>query len=503
MTFVPRTRVEIRDAILANMQARYREKGIDLLTIPGSDAYMMADTYALELQSLENQAQRTRLDILPDVCSEETLDRHANVLGLSRKTATKARIVVRCPCVVSAAISLTNRTVKSVANAYYTPEISAVTDSDNDGFVDIPFTAQTPGIESNLPINAVVQWDVTPINITATTGTVTSINTTGQDIESIARYRRRIVDRMRERPGGGNRSDWRDWVETVSGVESAFVVPLLNGKANIASGPLLGCVTVFAMGPPQGDSVTNTRILSNTKLQEIKDYILGTKDANGNVVIDGVQLNPVTVSASNFFIEAPNTQVLNVKLSLVLSAGYKNVTVLSQPQVSSTTTTMVVSGDRTSYLNQFARVHVGTAFYRGGYAIRKISAAIFSAGNTTLTFDTPLLAAPSNDADSLAIYPSPTNDNALRLAVFAYFDSLGVSVYNTLFERYPNEEFANGNVTYLGKLLDAIIPTRDENGKLANGVEGTVSARTITPSIDATVTAGSVMVLGTLTILQE
>ena len=70
-------------------------------------------------------------------------------------------------------------------------------------------------------------------------------------------------------PQSGNRADWANWAEAYTGTEitQTFVYPLLAPprRSQARHCEHAGCVTVVAVGPAQGDSTTNTRIVPDRR----------------------------------------------------------------------------------------------------------------------------------------------------------------------------------------------------------------------------------------------
>jgi hypothetical protein len=502
-TFVARSRATIRDTILTNWQARYRTIGLDLLIIRGSDAYMQADTFALELEGIEAQAAQNRKDILPDKAGPEALARHGFVDGVLKEPATYARFTLTGTCTAFATLTTNGKTVQSSGGLRFLADGASVTDLDGDGVYTIAVTATTLGAKGNLPVGAVVQWSQTPVGATSAALTVTAVTTTATDEESDADYALRIILRRQERPGSGNRADWVNWAGACDGVLDAYAFPGFNWALGAAAGFVLGSLTVMPMGPRQGRSATDTRTLSPTRLDEIKDYIEGLRDKAGTAITNGRQLRPAIIAPGNYTVTSPPTVNQTVWIEVTLAPGFKNEEVSTHARMSGTTAYVEVSGTAAlAYVGQAVRVYVTTMNTRGGYALRRVESVVTDGFNTELHFDTVLPNVASNDAYGLCIYPSPGNDQEIMDAVFGYFDELGPSAFDADFERYPPETFSGGSTLYLTNFMDAIIPTFSTRRELINGVEGVISAIPADPSSNIDVPTGSRIVLTTLRITQ-
>ena len=94
MTFTVRAHEEIRTTLLADQRARYQLRGRDLDIARDSDAYAWADAFAFQVEGLEGLALQLSKEIFPDTATTAFLERHAAVVGLSRKAATFATFTV-------------------------------------------------------------------------------------------------------------------------------------------------------------------------------------------------------------------------------------------------------------------------------------------------------------------------------------------------------------------------------------------------------------------------
>lgn len=482
MTFTPRNRSAIRDAFLTNLSARYTAIGQTLLTMRGSDDYMRADTLAVVLEGLEAQAYQQTQEILPDQ-AQSTLERHGYVEGVERIAAVKAVLTVRVTGTPSASITVTSQTLQTAEGLTYEITTASPFSLNGSGYADILARCLTAGTDGNQASSTVLTWTSTPTNLNPT-ATVQSTTTAGVAEESNEAFARRIIARRQERPASGNRSDWRDWATSVTGVSDAYVYPLMNPSGTTG---VYGCVTVVALGPAQGNNTTNTRILAGAAITRIMGYLEGTNDVDGGTTGDLKQLRPVTIKQGDYTIEAASTSSQAVTIEIVVSnanafpfaysAGYL---VLASP--TPTTTTFSLNGDVTSAFSagKYILVYVGTSNARGGYVMRKITSATFAAGKTAIVLDTACPAAPP---DTEIVYPAPANWESIRDAVFDYFDALGPGDAASPSQRWPSEDSQARATLYKSALGAAAL------------VSGVVSATVTTPSSDVTPAAKTIVVL--------
>jgi uncharacterized phage protein gp47/JayE len=492
MAFVARTRADIRDQLLAYWSAEYALRGETLLTAAGSDAYLLASQIAVIEEAVDAQAEQTARDILPDQASTTGLNRFGSVYGVARPAGTYATASVQ----VTGAAPLTTYAIPSGTQMAYSdgslysvPAGSITTDGSS--LATVIVTALALGSASTRDAGDVLTFQTAPAGLSPT-GTVLSA-AAGTDAADDDAYRAILLAYLSERPASGNRADWRAWAKgyLATPVVDAYVYPLLepptvtpgNGTAGV-----LGCVTVVALGPAQGDSTVNTRIVPaddlNTRvaggpLPNVSEYIDGLRTAQGTLTATGEQLRPVTMGPNTWVVQTANTQAQAIvaKLTLTSAAAFTFV-VAPTVHSSSTTTSLVVTGDYsatgTNLSGKKALALVGTGVIRGGYQVATLGTGTYNGGTgrTTFPLGTALLAAPTGGS-TLRGYT--TSWEALRTAVFAFFDALGPSDSSPA-SRWPTEDAVGARSTLYRTALQGAM-TR---------VDGVLSALLTTPGADVT-----------------
>jgi hypothetical protein len=496
VAFVGRSRETIRSALLADWASLYASRGETLLVSPGSDAYLWASALAVQIEGTEAQAEQLTRDILPDEASTEALDRHAFVDGVTRLAGFAARMTVT----VSSAVA-TSYTIPSVTRmafgdgTLYIVESASVTTSGGTPTGTITVRAASTGAASNRDVGDVLTFTSTPTGLNST-GTVATIVRAGTDAESDASLAQRIITRRRERPGSGNRADWRGWTLTYTGTEiaDAYVYPLLAPPvsfpgAGTPSTP--GTLTVVAIGPAQGDDVTNTRIVptddasartAGAELTRIQEFIEGTRLPDGTDVSENPNdaLRPVPVAVGNYCVQAIATVSQPVLLTVVVSAANDVQWSGTMTVVSATSSTLVVSGDQTAQSGKRALVALGEANRRGSYKLFTLGTGVYSSPNTTFAMADDDIATATG-----TVYPGVANFEAIRTAVLAYFDTLGPGDTSPA-SRWPSEDDGARASVYRTALAAAAI-----------GADGVLSCTTATPSSDVTPAAKTVVTLTT------
>lgn len=169
---------------------------------------------------------------------------------------------------------------------FYTALLSQPTDADaivgRIGCV-LAVEAVAPGEAGNLSAGDVLTLDSPPAGITATV--VVLEMTGGGDIETTDQQRRRVLAWMQDRPGSGNRADYRAWVREAPGVriDDAFVYVGYRGVGTI------DIVPFGVSGARQTGTTTNDKIDAylGTVASEFDDRLI-------RQLIDGAVI-PVTM----------------------------------------------------------------------------------------------------------------------------------------------------------------------------------------------------------------
>lgn len=503
MSYTGRTRAVIRDTLLALWSAEYTAAGARLLVAPGSDAYLWASALAVLLEGLEAQAENIERDILPDQASPEALARHGDVDGVARRLGARAVHVVTLTGPVAGTFPIPTGTQMAFSDGtLYNVDSGSVTFPAGPLPATVDVTAVDAGAAGTRAAGANLTFVATPVGINST-GTVTGAPTTpGTDQESLADWATRIIARRQERPASGNRADWQAWVESYTGstVARAFVYPLLAPPASFpgAGTPETpGCVTVVAVGPAQGDSTVKRRIVPvddggtrtpGAALTRIRDYIEGDRTIAGVATTSGTQLRPVTMLAANAAVEAISETAQNVVLSCAMTEANAFPWTGALTIVSSTATSLTVSGDHTAKEGLRALVLPAAPTVRGTTIAITLGPATFGGVNTV--FDQT---APGSECGSPTglVYPCPPNWETIRADVFAHFDALGPGD-TTPASRWPEESVEARATLYRQGLAADVI-----NG-VTTAATGVLSCTVTTPAADVTPAAKTVVTLGTL-----
>lgn len=498
MAFIGQSADAIRTAILTRWSSEYAARGKVLDVSEGSRAYLYAGALAFQLEALQAQAEQVERDILPDQAGTDALNRHAYVNGIERQAGLTARLTVTVTGPVAGTpIPILAGTLMSFSDGTpYVVETASVTLSGGSPTGTITVRAVTAGAAGTRAVGAVLTFAAAPSGLNST-GTVASVVRDGTDAQSDEDLAAQIIARMRERPGSGNRADWASWVEAYTGteIETAYVYSLLAPPtsfpgAGTANTP--GTVTVVAVGPAQGDSVTNTRIVptndastrtAGAELTRIEAYIEGTRLPDGTDVSSTPNdpLRPASIPAGNYCVQAINTTSQDVVLALTVTSANAAQWSGTMTVVSSTGTELVVSGNQLANVGFRVLVNVTTARYRGGFKLYTLGAGTYDGLNTTFA----ITDASGDIAYATGtVYPAPGNWADVRTAILAYFDGLGPGD-TTPSSRWPTEDQQGRATVYRQALAAAAI-----------AVGGVLSASTTTPASDVPPAAKHVITLG-------
>lgn len=488
MAFSARSFLTIAAEYLADLVARYADRGKPLNTATGSDDEMRASALALQIAPIEANAAAVSSEIVPSTASVVGLARWASLLAITRDPASAAVVLWRVLSTTPSTLLTFGSSVLAVAatGIAYAPNAASATTSAGTVeiggtayyYVDVPCTADTTGTDGNVSANTLATWSSAPAGA-APLAQAQSTTTPGVDEETLEAWRTRIISRMQERPASGNRADWDDWIRAVTAVEDVYVYPLLHSTLGTKT---LGAVTVLPLLAVQGDSVTSSRIPNGAKLTQIKGYIEGTYTAAGAATTTGTQLRPVTIDSDDYFVLAASTVDQNIDVQLVLSSAYAFPwTGTMATDAASSTTSLVVTGDQTAKNGKAALVYVGTDDIRGGYQVVTLPTGVFATGVTT--FD--LTATPLNGVPGGNVYPAPPNWAALRTAIFALFDALGPGDTSPAC-RWPSEETRGRSTLYPSSIISALM-----------AVTGVLSVTVVAPAASYSPAAKTIVALGT------
>lgn len=198
----------------------------DIDTREGSFTYDALSPVANEVSLIYFELQRILEKCFVETSYGNFLDKRAAEFGLIRKVGTSAIGQVTFTGGTGLTIPA-NSIVRTPDGLKYTTNKDVII---NNGTVIADITAIEIGDKYNIPANTIIETDAKG-NITY----VTNVNaiTGGTDNESDAAFRARIIQRMQNPPGSGNKADYERWAKEIDGVYYAKIVPLWNGPGTV------------------------------------------------------------------------------------------------------------------------------------------------------------------------------------------------------------------------------------------------------------------------------
>lgn len=229
----------IRAAILRDIRNLRPEQDIS----PDSDTWVRASSVASSVEGLYQHQLWIARQILPDTADPAWLERHAALRGMTLKPATTATGVLSVTGTAGAEVPASTLVRHVPTGATFATTTAAVLGGD--GAAAIACAAASAGA---MPDHA----DEPVLFITAPTGVQAEARLTltgGTDRETHAELLARLLDYLRNPPGGGTASDYRRWAMEVPGVTGAWVYPARRGAGRV------DVVILSAGGLPSPDLV--------------------------------------------------------------------------------------------------------------------------------------------------------------------------------------------------------------------------------------------------------
>ncbi len=296
----------------------------DAATDGDSDTYVRATATASAVYGLYQYLGWIARQIMPDTADADYLERHAALRGITRKPATTATGNVTFTGAPGSAIPA-GTAVSHVASG-----LSALTDAlaviGPEGVVTVPCRAAAPGAVRDYAGETVLAVStpsgVQPQALLTLSG--------GTDAESDAELLARLLDYMRNPPGGGNAYDYRRWAMAVPGVSAAWVYPLRRGVGTV------DVAILSAQGLPSAELVGAVQ----AQIEELRPVACPDALALAPTPLDVPVLVRVTVTgttvaavapaverelAAYFATLAPGSRVLRSRIETIVS-GIPGVT---------------------------------------------------------------------------------------------------------------------------------------------------------------------------------
>jgi uncharacterized phage protein gp47/JayE len=209
------------------------------------------------------------------------LDLKVSEYGIVRLEAVKATGVITFSSAINGLVIPQGTVVYTDDNIrFLTDNVATI----SNGTATVAITAETGGMNGNVPTNTIINTEMA--GATCTNATTTS---GGADIESDEDLFARYTEKINAPVNSGNTNHYREWAQDIVGIGDARVTPIWNGSGTVK-------VTLIS---------TDKRAVTAAKVTEVANYIDTVRPVGATVAV-----------------ESAIEKVINVTATLTLSAGF-------------------------------------------------------------------------------------------------------------------------------------------------------------------------------------
>lgn len=218
------------------------------------DAEVYGRVMAAAVHTLYGYLDYLAKNMLPDLCDEDWLYRHAKMKRCPRKSATTASGFARWDVDGTPSLPAGTKIQRDDQQSFTTTaDIIAA-----DGVLRVPVIADVPGAAGNTDDGIMLRLS-TPINGIPSTGYAESVRG-GADVEELEAWRARVVERYYNTPQGGADHDYVRWAKEVPGVTRAWPFRLWKGPGTVG--------VMVATSDPEHPAPTDALVAA------VRDHIL-------------------------------------------------------------------------------------------------------------------------------------------------------------------------------------------------------------------------------------
>ena len=167
--------------------------------------------------------------IFPDQAEAEFLDRWGSLYGIERTPATAVELEINIT--FTGAGTIPAGTIYQRVDSSEYELVSEVTAA-GAGVETGTIRSSEIGFDYNLEIGDTVSLQSAIANVEGD-ASVSGVLVEGEDAETDAAYRQRIVSRIQEPPSGGTVEDYKAFALSVSGVSRAWIFPAYRGEGTV------------------------------------------------------------------------------------------------------------------------------------------------------------------------------------------------------------------------------------------------------------------------------
>lgn len=298
------------------------------------DAEVYARVMAAAAHTLYGYIDYLAKNMLPDLCDETWLVRHANLKRSPRKQPTTAGGYMRWEG-VSAEVPIPSGTEIQTDDQTNYVTTGAQEFNQSERVLRVPVEAVSSGSAGNLDDGTPLRL-LSPITGLSVTGYADSVQG-GTDLEDLEEWRSRVMARWYYTPQGGADSDYVAWATDVAGISRAWVFRNQNGPGTVG--------VMVATNDPDNPAPDPARVAA------ARDYIL--------------PLAPVAGASLSLY--AAKSKIIPMEIALAVDSEASRVAVVRELKA-----TLLRDG---SPSGRIYHSHLGDAVSRGsgGVAYRIIN----------------------------------------------------------------------------------------------------------------------------------
>ncbi len=196
---------------------------------------MSVRLYAVASQIFALQAQRewVQRQCFPQTASDDFLDYHGEMRGVTRKEPCKATGTLRflASTAPTQDLEIPKGTIAMTAGLLRYETVEAAVISAGETMVTVKAEAQEEGVGGNITAGMVITMSVPPVGVSACTNLEPFEN--GTDLESDEEFRLRIMDTYQRLPNGANAAFYLQEAMSIELVASAQVIPRSRGVCTV------------------------------------------------------------------------------------------------------------------------------------------------------------------------------------------------------------------------------------------------------------------------------
>jgi len=262
----------------------------NIALLPIAVLRILARVFAGAAHLIYGYLDQISLQLFVQNASGEFLNRHGTVWGITRKAAAFATGTCRFNGTNGTNVPSGTKIITDDGVEFETTAGGNI----SGGLIDLAIEASSAGEDGNVADTTAVELvsPITGVDSLALQGATSG----GEDTESDANYRQRILDRIQEPPQGGSEADYIAWQKAVEGVANAWVFPQSRGAGTVG-------LYITATG---ADPVPSSQLKTDTKAYvdarkpvTAATYVEGLEAGQKKDVDFGIKISPNTTAVQD------------------------------------------------------------------------------------------------------------------------------------------------------------------------------------------------------------